>query len=139
MSIFAEYHRTTGWDWRIWCVREKSQLENWSEAIRRIDAHNPRINAVVPKMDDQARAAAKGDFDGLFIGVPFLLKDHLNIRRRADEQWKSGTAFPPPTTANWFAASRRRVWWWSARATHRSLVWRRNESYTLAPRENRGI
>lgn len=38
--------------------------------------HNPKINAVIYKMYDHARAVAKGEFGGgTFNGVPFLLKD----------------------------------------------------------------
>lgn len=47
-----------------------------TEAIRRRDAVNPRINAVVHNMDDIAfEAIKKGLPDGPFRGVPFLLKD----------------------------------------------------------------
>lgn len=59
-------------------VRSKqvTAAELVEEAIRRIEDRNPRLNAVVYKMYDQARAAAKGDLpDGPFKGVPFLLKD----------------------------------------------------------------
>jgi amidase len=59
-------------------VRTKQILpaELVEEAISRIEAHNPKINAVIYKMYDQARVAAKGDLpDSPFKGVPFLLKD----------------------------------------------------------------
>ena len=46
------------------------------EAIARIEKHNPKLNAVIYKTYDQARAAAKKKLpDGPFKGVPFLLKD----------------------------------------------------------------
>ncbi len=51
-------------------------LELVDEAIRRIEARNPAINAVIYKMYEQARAAAQGTVpDGPFCGVPFLVKD----------------------------------------------------------------
>jgi amidase len=52
--------------------------------INRIEKINPRINAVIYKMYDQAREAAKiwssltkttKIFDSIFCGIPFLLKD----------------------------------------------------------------
>jgi amidase len=51
------------------------------EAITRIERHNPVLNAVIYKMYEQGRAAAKQlaspDAGGAFRGVPFLLKDIL--------------------------------------------------------------
>lgn len=45
-------------------------------AIRRIEEHNPRLNAVVHGMYDAARRQAEGPLpDGPFTGVPFLVKD----------------------------------------------------------------
>ena len=55
---------------------EVSALELVEEAIKRIEARNPDLNAVVYRMYDHARAIAGGDLpDGPFTGVPFLLKD----------------------------------------------------------------
>jgi len=46
------------------------------EAISRIEATNPQVNAVVWREFENARDKARGDIpDGLFRGVPFLLKD----------------------------------------------------------------
>lgn len=45
-------------------------------AIERIEALNPKVNAVIYKMYDEARTAIKNGLpQGLFYGVPFLLKD----------------------------------------------------------------
>jgi amidase len=44
--------------------------------IQRIERVNPKINAVIHKMYDQAREMAEaGPVEGIFSGVPFLLKD----------------------------------------------------------------
>ena len=51
-------------------------IELVDAVIERIEQLNPRLNAVVTKMYDQARKAAAGRIpDGPFQGVPFLLKD----------------------------------------------------------------
>ncbi len=51
-------------------------LELCEEAVERIEAVNPAINAVVHTMFDKARDAAARDLPaGVFKGVPFLLKD----------------------------------------------------------------
>jgi len=50
------------------------------EAIARIEKHNPKLNAVIYKIYDQARTAATRQMaagTGTFRGVPFLLKDIL--------------------------------------------------------------
>ncbi len=60
--------------------REISAPETLEAAIARIEAHNPKLNAVVHKAYDEARRAAAGPLpDGPFAGVPFLIKD-LGLR-----------------------------------------------------------
>ncbi|MGD2163220.1 MAG: amidase [Anaerolineales bacterium] len=55
---------------------EVSPLELVEETIRRIEAVNPQVNAVIHKMYDQAREKATGVLpEGPFMGVPFLVKD----------------------------------------------------------------
>ncbi|HEX4859745.1 MAG TPA: amidase family protein, partial [Rhizomicrobium sp.] len=74
---FAEYDRHDGLG-LAHLVRRKevSAVELLDEAIARIERHNPKLNAVVYKAYDQARATAKGKLpDGPFKGVPFLIKD----------------------------------------------------------------
>ena len=65
-------------------VRKKDvqPIELVDAAIERIEALNPRLNAVVTKMFDQARETARGELpQGPFTGVPFLLKDILGMCR----------------------------------------------------------
>ena len=67
----------TVWASPISCAATRSRpLELLDEAIARIERHNPKLNAVVYKAYDEARATAKGKLpDGPFKGVPFLIKD----------------------------------------------------------------
>ena len=59
--------------------REISPAELCEEAIARIERINPRLNAVILTLFDQARAAARGPLaEGPFAGVPFLVKDLLS-------------------------------------------------------------
>ncbi|MGB5178350.1 MAG: amidase [Gammaproteobacteria bacterium] len=56
--------------------REVQPVELLETAIARIERLNPRLNAVVTRLYDQARAAVAREIpDGPFPGVPFLLKD----------------------------------------------------------------
>ncbi|HEX6313441.1 MAG TPA: amidase [Gemmatimonadaceae bacterium] len=58
--------------------RQISPREAVMASIDRIEAENPRLNAVVHRMFDRALALAGGNIpDGPFHGVPFLLKDLL--------------------------------------------------------------
>ena len=55
---------------------QASPSELVDDAIARVEAINPEINAVIHPRFDAARAAAAGDLpDGPFRGVPFLVKD----------------------------------------------------------------
>jgi amidase len=55
---------------------EVTPLELVDAAIDRIERVNPRLNAVVTPMYEIARQVAQSDLpDGIFKGVPFLLKD----------------------------------------------------------------
>jgi len=55
---------------------EIKPIELLETVIQRIERVNPRLNAVIHTMYDQAREIAEGKpADGLFAGVPFLLKD----------------------------------------------------------------
>ncbi len=74
---FAEYQNYDGLGLAHLVRRgEITPLELLDEAITRIERHNPKLNAVVYKAFDEARASAKGKLpDGPFKGVPFLIKD----------------------------------------------------------------
>ncbi len=55
---------------------ETTPLELIEVAMRRLEAVNPAVNAVVYRMDDEARArTAAVDRGAVFAGVPFLAKD----------------------------------------------------------------
>lgn len=79
MSGFPEYDRYDGLGLAELVRKgEISPAELVEEAIRRIEAINPQINAVVHPMYDLARQQVQqGLPDGPFRGVPFLLKDLL--------------------------------------------------------------
>jgi amidase len=56
--------------------KEVSAKELLDAAMARAEALNPTLNAIVTRLDDQARAAiAAGLPEGPFTGVPYLLKD----------------------------------------------------------------
>ena len=60
-------------------TRQVTPLELVDSAIARIEALNPKLNAVVHRMYDRARAQAKlPRTDARFHGVPFMLKDLLS-------------------------------------------------------------
>src|SRR5580693_3394193 len=74
---FAEYAQYDGLGLAHLVRRgDVSAAELLEEAITRIERHNPKLNAVVYKAYDEARAQAKSKLaDGPFQGVPFLIKD----------------------------------------------------------------
>jgi amidase len=77
MTTFPEFHKYDGLGLaELVRTKQISPTELVEEAISRIEAHNPKINAVIYKMYDQARKLAQGTIpDGPFKGIPFLLKD----------------------------------------------------------------
>jgi amidase len=77
MAVFAEYDRYDALG-LAQLVRDKevSAAELLEAAIARVEAGNPRVNAIVHKLYDRARdAVAAGLPRGPFTGVPFMLKD----------------------------------------------------------------
>ena len=62
MTAFPEFHKYDGIGLaELVRTKQVTASELVEEAISRIESHNPRINAVVQKMYDQARSAAQGD------------------------------------------------------------------------------
>jgi len=80
MAIFPEYYQYDGVGLaELVSTKQISPAELVEEAIRRIETYNPKLNAVIYKMYDQAHSAAIGNLpDGPFRGVPFLLKDFFS-------------------------------------------------------------
>ena len=79
-STFAEYDRYDGLGLaELVRRRDVSARELALTAIERIEALNPKLNAVIHTLYDDALAAADGSLgDGPFAGVPFLIKDLLS-------------------------------------------------------------
>ena len=74
---FPEYDSYDGLGLADLVSRKEVKAEELLEtAISRIDKVNPRLNAIVTEMYDEARqSVSSGLSDGPFRGVPFLLKD----------------------------------------------------------------
>src|SRR5947207_15776587 len=64
-------------------------------AIERIERLNPKLNAVVFKGYDDARARAKTKLNGAFAGVPMLLKDILGFKKGRSEEPRVGKGGRP--------------------------------------------
>jgi amidase len=79
---FAEYSNYDGLGLAE-LVRERkvTPAELVEAAIERIERHNPRVNAVVFKAYEEARARATTKLSGAFAGVPMLLKDILGFKK----------------------------------------------------------
>lgn len=77
MEPFADYLRHDGTGLAdLVRRRQVHPLELFEAAARRIEALNPRLNAVVyPDLDRAREEAAREPRDGAFPGVPFLVKD----------------------------------------------------------------
>src|SRR5919107_2854043 len=68
-------------------TRQVSSTEVVAAYLRRIDQVNPAINAIVQRVDEQARAEARaaddalawGETGGPFYGVPFTVKDIFDV------------------------------------------------------------
>ena len=74
--VFPEYTRYDGLGLAELVRRKQiSPLELIDAALARADLVNPAINAIIHRMDDQARRDALTPGDGPFAGVPFLVKD----------------------------------------------------------------
>jgi len=104
--------------------KEVQPKELVEAAVTTIDSLNPKVNAVMNKMYDQARKAADTEPSGAFAGVPMLLKDisqeiegepitlgskaFLNYRAKTDSEYvrrlrNTGTVFLGQTNVPEFA------------------------------------
>jgi len=91
---FAEYSNYDGVGLAELVKKKKVKPAELVEAaIERIERHNPKLNAVVFKGYDEARARARAKSSGAFAGVPMLLKDILGFKKG----WptRSGSRFVP--------------------------------------------
>jgi len=71
--------------------KELTPAELLETALARIERLNPRVNAVIHRLDEAARATARGPLpEGPFQGVPLLLKDLLS--GVAGEPFECGSA-----------------------------------------------
>jgi len=76
MAQFAEYGQYDALGLaELVASGEVSAAELVEEVIARIEAVNPRLNAVIARMYERARSAAAAPPPGPFRGVPFLMKD----------------------------------------------------------------
>lgn len=80
--------------------REVSASELLEAAIEHIERSNPELNAVIDRLYDRARQAiARGLPKGPFTGVPFLMKDTLELAgTRASFGSVAGLIYRCPTT-----------------------------------------
>jgi amidase len=77
--------------------KQATALELVDSAIARIEAANPKLNAVVWEMFEHARTRAKGELPASpLTGVPYLIKDLNNV---AGERTTRGSRFSADTPA----------------------------------------
>jgi amidase len=76
-----ERHDATGLAALV-AAREASPDELLDAALARLEAVNPKINAVIVDLADEARAAIRAGLpEGPFRGVPYLIKDISTLMR----------------------------------------------------------
>ena len=79
---FAEYANYDGLGLAELVKKKKVKPAKLVEAaIERVERHNGRLNTVVFKAYDEARAKATTKLSGAFAGVPMLLKDVLGFKK----------------------------------------------------------
>ncbi len=79
---FSDYSNYDGLGLAELVKKKKARpIELVEAAIERIERLNPKLNAVVFKGYDDARARAKTKLSGAFAGVPMLLKDILGFKK----------------------------------------------------------
>ena len=93
MSSFPEFSHLDAWAMvELVDGGQVQPIELVDAAIERIERLNPKLNAVVTPLFDQARDAARSELPaGPFRGVPFLLKDVLGFL--AGVRHTSGSAY----------------------------------------------
>jgi amidase len=92
---FAEYADYDGLGLAQLIAKKKVKpSELVEEAIARAERLNPKLNAIVFKDYDRARADAKKKSKGIFAGIPFLLKDIAAIAEGMPT--RQGSRFFPP-------------------------------------------
>ncbi len=84
-----------------------SAVEVLRVALTRMEALNPRINAVVHLMEEDARRAAAEPVAGSFSGVPFLAKDLASMY--AGHPTSAGSRFLRDVVVTWDSELARRV------------------------------
>ncbi len=97
---FSGYDRTDGLALgKMVADKEVAASELLEEAISRAERLNPALNVIILKDYERARATAAGTVpQGVFTGVPFLLKD---IQLQAQGMpTRQGSRFFPPFPAN---------------------------------------
>ena len=70
-------------------TRQVSAVEVLEAALTRADRLNPKLNAIIHRMDDLARKAPVGS--GPLAGVPFLIKDLVQLVK--GEPYRAGSRF----------------------------------------------
>lgn len=91
-------------------TKQVTPTELVEDAIRRIEALNPKLNAVICKTYDRAlrQCTSAVVHDGLFSGVPFLVKDNATIAGVASTLGsRSMAGNVPERTAPFFTATER--------------------------------
>jgi amidase len=80
--------------------KQATALELVDAAIARIEAANPKLNAVVWEMFEHARSRARGELPASPLsGVPYLIKDLNNVAGERTT-WGSHFSVDTPATAN---------------------------------------
>jgi amidase len=91
-------------------ARQVTPKELFEDAIRKIEALNPKLNAVICKTYDRAlrQCTSAMAYDGLFAGVPFLVKDNATIAGVASTLGsRSMVGNSSERTASFFTATER--------------------------------
>lgn len=70
-------------------TKKASPRELLDASLAVIDRHDPKVNAVIHRLDEAARAQTENVGDGAFAGVPFLVKDLDGTL--ANAPWNAGS------------------------------------------------